>query len=168
MTDDPTTDADSTEEAAIPPEAWQEAVWKAHCKGNRNITNLCRISEATGGPKRWHTIRDFVDKRKRDLALALQPEAERADYEAGLESDLEDADAIYNRAVAENNVNGQIGALRAKMEARKCLANSRGVVTERSQVGLHGVAGEAPVALAWWQGIEQAQKGADDGGGEGE
>lgn len=138
------------------PEGWQEAVWRAYCKGNRRTGPLCKVSEANGGPAKWDTVNNFLARQKKALLIDRLAEEDRVDYEAGLESDLEDADAIYNRAVGEGNTNGQIGALRAKMEARERIAASRGVVTQRKGEEHSGPGGK-PIQVAWWDTLEAAQ-----------
>lgn len=136
----------STIKETSQPEGWQDGVWRAYCKGNRNVSDLKRVAEAYGGSPTWHTVKRCIERRKRLMAEIVDTEGERVAYEAGLESDLQDADAIYNRAVTDGNANGQIGALRLKIEARERLAASRGVVTKR-EGREHSGAGGAPLSV---------------------
>jgi hypothetical protein len=184
MPDDTTTDAEeqaanSADNLQAEPEGWQELVWRAYCKGNRRTGTLRKVSEANGGPRSWHTVDLFIRKQLKALAIASSAEDERVAYEQGLEADLEDGDAILNRAVSENNVNGQVGALRAKMEAREKLAASRGVVTERkaeqhsgtlaiTNVDVAAVVDNAAAATAACALLDALGHSADDAGGSGE
>lgn len=163
--------ADIPRNAESEPEGWQEAVWRAYCKGNRRTGPLCKVSESNGGPGKWDTVNNFIARQKKALLIDRLAEEDRVDYEAGLESDLEDADAIYNRAVGEGNTNGQIGALRAKMEAREKLAASRGVVTQRTrqeQTGAGGGPVQTQVGLTPESLALMRQREAEDNGSTGD
>ena len=156
--------ADAAENVQGEPEGWQEAVWRAYCKGNRRINTLVQVAKASGGPAHWHSVDRFVKRQLKALAIHGCAETERVAYEEGLQADLEDADAILNRAVNEGNTNGQVGALRVKMDARERLAASRGVITQRKSAEVSGPDG-GPVRMsveAWWQGMEAAEEHTEE------
>ncbi len=157
------------------PEGWEEAVWRAYCKGNRRIGPLRRVSEAVGGPGKWETIDRFIKRMKKDLTIDRDVAEDRADYEAGVEADLEDADAVYNKAMSEDNLNAAVGAIGKRLEAREKLAASRFVVTQRKgldhsgkvaveQVGLTPEALAQADALA--QKVEDTRRVNGHGGGD--
>jgi transposase-like protein len=104
---------------------WAETAYRAHARGQRNISALSK-QFGVG----WQTCRDWI--RRVGCFMAEQEEqAEleaRAEYVAGLEEILGQAQATY--AKTEND-NAKIGALRVALDSLEKLAAARGVVTKR-------------------------------------
>ena len=133
------------------PQPWEEAVWRAYCKGNRRLGTLQRIAAANGGPDSWHSMERFVKKMLAALVIDRIVDEDRADYEAGVEADLEDADAVFNKAFGSDQLNAAVGALGKRLDAREKLAQSRFVITDRKAVNVTGT-------LGWLELVEEAGK----------
>jgi len=152
------------------PLPWQEAVWRSYCQGNRRIGALQAVAQENGGPGTYGTVRRFLDRQLTALAFQDLAAEERAAYEHGLLADLEEAAAVYDRAVETGDLNGQIGALRTRAAIREKLAASRGVVTKREgreHAGQVPIIVEVPVVAVQPQEQEAAARANDSGDGEG-
>lgn len=148
-------DKDSPSAAPIPEDwpEWAETAYRAHARGQRNISALSK-QFGVG----WQTCRDWI--RRVGVYMAEQEEQAdlnaRAEYAAGLEEILGQAQATYAKT---QNDNAKIGALRVALDALEKIAAARGVTTKREGQE-HTGAGGGPVAINWIV-IPNAERGGD-------
>jgi hypothetical protein len=127
---------------------------------------LNKGQEGAEAPGDWpDAYRVFFDACEKASALAevaavgeVRAAAQPYEYEV---TEKGSAYAVVRTEDGETRLPGQWQAAMTFLERR---FGNRWKRTEA--VGLHGVAGEAPVAVAWWQGIEAAQEQAQPDGQE--
>lgn len=129
--------------------AWKGLVWAAWCKGERNVTAL---GESVG--KGWLQTRNAIEELSIIAAAADHDIAPDGELIAGLELDLRDLERVYREAmervvkvdpdtgkeqvIRHPHLNAAVGAKRQVIECRLRIAVAKGLVIDRSELGIQG------------------------------